>query len=91
MGAETGGADFITLGPVYKTPSKLKYGRPIGIDALKKVKSRVSTPLFAIGGIKEDKIKKVMGAGADGIALISGILGAKNIGEKTKEFLKLLN
>ena len=88
--AERGGADFITLGPVYKTPSKLKYGRPIGIDALKKVKSRVSIPVFAIGGIKEDKVKEVMGAGADGIALISGILGAKSIGKKTREFLKLL-
>ncbi len=88
--AEKSGADFITLGPVYKTPSKLKYGKPIGIDALKKVKSRVSIPVFAIGGIKENKVKEVMGAGADGVALISGILGAKNVGEKTMEFLKLL-
>ena len=88
--AEKSGADFITLGPVYKTPSKLKYGRPIGSDTLRNVKSKISIPVFAIGGIKEDKVKEVMGAGADGIALISGILGAKNVGEKTREFFKLL-
>lgn len=88
--AEKGGADFITLGPIYKTPSKLKYGEPIGCDVLRKVKSKVSIPVFAIGGIKEDKVKEVIEAGADGIALISGILGAKDISEKTKEFLELL-
>lgn len=90
MEAERDGADFITLGPVYRTPSKLKYGKPIGIDALKKVRAKISIPVFAIGGIKEDKVKDVISAGADGVALIRGILGAKNIGKKTREFLKLL-
>ena len=88
--AEEGGADFITLGPVYKTPSKLKYGQPLGVDIIRKAKAEISIPVFAIGGIKQDRIKEVMDAGADGIALISGILGAKDIKEKTGEFLGLL-
>ncbi|MDP2278505.1 MAG: thiamine phosphate synthase, partial [Nitrospirota bacterium] len=74
--AEKEGADFITLGPIYKTPSKLKYGRPLGVDIIRKAKAEISIPVFAIGGIKQDRIKEVMDAGADGIALISGILGA---------------
>ncbi len=77
--AEREGADFITIGPVYKTPSKLKYGKPVGIEMLKKVKAKISIPVFAIGGVKEDKVKEMMDAGADGIALISGILGAVDI------------
>ncbi len=89
LDAEKGGADFITLGPVYQTPSKIKYGKPVGVETLKEVRSKVSIHVFAIGGIKEDKVKEVMDAGADGIALISGILGAKNIKEKAEEFLKL--
>ena len=89
--AEEGGADFITLGPVYKTPSKLKYGQPLGVDIIRKAKDEISIPVFAIGGIKKDRIKEVLDAGADGIALISGILGAKDIKEKTGEFLRLLN
>ena len=88
--AEEGGADFITLGPVYKTPSKLKYGQPLGVDIIRKAKAEISIPVFAIGGVKQFRIKEVMDAGADGIALISGILGAKDIKEKTGEFLKLL-
>ncbi|MBI5188854.1 MAG: thiamine phosphate synthase [Nitrospirae bacterium] len=88
--AEKDGADFITIGPIYQTPSKLKYGEPIGIDVLKKVKSKVSIPLFAIGGIKLNKVKEIMNAGADGVALISAILSVENIKEKTEEFLRLL-
>jgi len=29
--AQEDGADFVTLGPVYETPSKMQYGKPIGI------------------------------------------------------------
>jgi thiamine-phosphate pyrophosphorylase len=88
--AERDGADFITLGPVYETPSKLRYGNPVGIDSLRKVKSRISIPVLAIGGIKPDKVIEVKEAGADGIALISAILTAENITETTKELLRLL-
>ena len=88
--AEKDGADFITLGPIYQTPSKLKYGNPIGIDTLRKVKSKVSIPVLAIGGIKVDKVKEVTEVGADGIAVISAILTAENIKETTEEFMRLL-
>ena len=88
--AEKDGADFITLGPLYQTPSKLKYGSPIGINILREVKSKVSIPVLAIGGIKLDKVKEVIEAGADGLALISAILTAENIKETTEEFLRLL-
>ncbi|MDP2278902.1 MAG: thiamine phosphate synthase [Nitrospirota bacterium] len=90
MQAEKEDADFITLGPVYKTPSKLKYGQPLGVDIIRKAKAEISIPVFAIGGIKKDRINEVMDAGADGIALISGILGARNIRDKSEEFLGLL-
>lgn len=85
--ADEEGADFITLGPIYETPSKLKYGNPIGIDIIKKVKAKVSTPVFAIGGIKEKMVKEVIDAGADGIALISGILGAADVKSAAKNYI----
>jgi len=88
--AEEEGADFITLGPVYKTPSKLKYGKPVGVDTLREVTSRVSLPVFAIGGIKINGVAEVMKAGADGVALISAILSAEDRGKTTEEFLRLL-
>jgi len=88
--AERDGADFITLGPIYETPSKLKYGKPIGVDTLRRVKSAVSIPVFGIGGIKLDRVQEVMEAGADGVALICAILAAQDIKGTTEKFMRLL-
>jgi thiamine-phosphate pyrophosphorylase len=88
--AEEEGADFITLGPVYATPSKLKYGDPVGLNMVKEVKSVGAIPLLAIGGIKPDNAKEVMDSGADGLALITGILASVNIRKATEAILRVL-
>lgn len=88
--AETNGADFITYGPVYQTPSKMKYGAPVGLDSLREAKSNVAIPLLGIGGINLDNAKDVISAGADGIAMIRGILSEKNIDYTVKKYLSIL-
>jgi thiamine-phosphate pyrophosphorylase len=88
--AEADGADFITLGPVFHTPSKAKYGEPLGLGTLREVVEDVSVPVFAIGGIGPENLKEVLDAGAHGVALISGILGAKDIKGATLKFFRLL-
>jgi thiamine-phosphate pyrophosphorylase len=88
--AERDGADFITVGPVFETPSKRQFGRPIGIDMFQKVKRLTRIPVYGIGGIQPENVQQVREAGADGIALITGILAAKDASEKTKEYLRLL-
>lgn len=85
--AEKAGADFITVGPVYRTPSKLKYGGPLGVDTLKNICGKVSVPVFAIGGIKSRRIKEVKVAGAYGVAMISEVLRADDIQKKAGELL----
>ncbi|MBF0458561.1 MAG: thiamine phosphate synthase [Nitrospirae bacterium] len=84
------GADFILLGPVYETASKAKYGEPIGVDIILKVRHRVKLPVFAVGGIKPHNVKEVMDNGADGIAVISGILSSDNISDVTEKYMELL-
>ncbi|UCE72532.1 MAG: thiamine phosphate synthase [Nitrospiraceae bacterium] len=88
--AEKGGADFITFGPVYNTPSKLKYGSPLGIDALKEVSRKVHTPVFAIGGIRKSRIKDIQEAGAHGPAVIREIFASGEIQGRAKELINLL-
>ncbi len=89
--AEKGGADFVTFGPVFRTGSKVKYGPPVGLDALKQVSSRLRIPVFALGGIKVSRIKKVKTAGAFGVSMISEILKADNIKAKAGEVILTLN
>ena len=79
VNAEEAGADFITLGPIFATPSKMHYGDPIGVGAIGVVKKHVQIPVFALGGIGKANIAQVMQAGADGIAMISAIFAADDI------------
>jgi thiamine-phosphate pyrophosphorylase len=88
--AEAGGADFITLGPVYDTPSKRRYGKPLGPEIIKSLIKEISCPVFAIGGIKPPLIPEVLNAGAFGVALISGILASGDITTRTEEYMRLL-
>jgi thiamine-phosphate pyrophosphorylase len=88
--AEEEGADFVTLGPVFETPSKLKYGRPLGLDLFRDVSAKISIPVFAIGGIKKERVKNTLESGASGIALISAVLGSEDIQSNTEEFMRLL-
>lgn len=88
--AELAGADFITLGPVYETPSKAHYGAPMGLDILRRTVGSVSLPVFGIGGINKDKAGAVLNAGAYGIALISGILASRDIENETRELVRIL-
>jgi thiamine-phosphate pyrophosphorylase len=88
--AEEEGADFVTFGPVFETPSKLKYGKPLGLDLFREVSAMMSIPVFAIGGIKKERVKNVLDSGASGIALISAILGSEDTQSNTEEFMRLL-
>jgi thiamine-phosphate pyrophosphorylase len=73
--AEQSGADYVVFGPVYETPSH--EGVPAaGLKALAAVVSAVSIPVVAIGGVRKDRVRAIMDAGAGGIAVISAILGS---------------
>lgn len=77
--AEAGGADFITFGPIYETPSKAVYGKPVGVAALNEVCGSVKIPIYGLGGIAAGQIEEVFSAGAYGVAMISAILGQEDI------------
>ena len=89
-GAERAGADFITLGPIYRTPSKLKYGSPLGIDTLREISKKIKIPVFAIGGVKGSRIKDLKKAEAYGVAMISEVFRAVDIQKKAGEIINIL-
>lgn len=79
--AEAGGADFITFGPVYETPSKRAYGPPVGLSALRAARAEVRLPIFALGGVSAARVPETFAAGADGIAVISAVIAAADVAE----------
>jgi thiamine-phosphate pyrophosphorylase len=88
--AATAGADWVVFGPVYETPSKLRYGPPQGLAALERVARAVPVPVIAIGGITPERVPEVRRAGARGVAAISALLAADRPAATTKRFLEAL-
>ena len=62
------GADFVTFGPIFATPSKLSFGSPLGISALKKILQKKNHSILALGGVNEKNYKQCLEVGARGIA-----------------------
>lgn len=70
--AQTKGADFVVLGPIFETASKVEYGAPLGLETLQKAAEPPQTvPILAIGGITLARAAECVRAGAAGIAAIS--------------------
>ena len=80
------GADFVTFGPVYATPSKAVYGAPQGLPALAEACKNSTLPVFALGGITSARADAVRAAGAHGIALISAIIASSSPISAAKAF-----
>ena len=90
MIAETEGADYVALSPIFDTATKADAGPGNGLDVLKKIKSAVSIPVIAIGGINKNNVRQVIDPGADGVAVISAIVGQKDIVKATAEMRSLI-
>ncbi|MBQ7608600.1 MAG: thiamine phosphate synthase [Desulfovibrionaceae bacterium] len=80
--AQSQGADYIGVGPIFATKTKEDVVAPVGLSYLSWVSRNITIPFVAIGGIKEDSIAKVVQAGATCCALVSEFVGAKDIPAK---------
>jgi thiamine-phosphate pyrophosphorylase len=88
--ADAGWADFITIGPIFNTPSKAQFGPPVGLSILKELKNELNIPFYAIGGIKSGDIAQVMSAGASGVAVISAIMAAEDIKKASSKIIEAI-
>jgi len=71
--AEQGVADYVAIGPVFATGTKLDASPVVGLDGVRRARERTSKPLVAIGGITRRNARSVIEAGADAVAVISGL------------------
>jgi len=81
------GADYVALGPIFETASKSDARKPVGCEAVRKIRAALKIPVVAIGGINGDNVREVLEAGADGVAVISAISEAQNMKEATQSLL----
>ncbi|MDD3745512.1 MAG: thiamine phosphate synthase [Anaerostipes sp.] len=67
------GADYVTAGHIFATDCK-KGLPPRGLEFLSNVVKEVTIPVYAIGGISEKNIQKVIETGAIGGCIMSGCM-----------------
>ncbi len=69
--AESIGADYLGVSPIFQTATKPDAGKPAGITLIEEIRAIVDIPLIAIGGIDHSNAMDVIRAGADGLCAIS--------------------
>jgi thiamine-phosphate pyrophosphorylase len=82
--AEAAGASFVVAGPVYDPGSKPGHGH--GLEAFSAIVAAARVPVLAVGGISAQRIKACMAAGADGVAVVSGVLTRPDIPAAISEY-----
>jgi thiamine-phosphate pyrophosphorylase len=75
--AATKGADYISVGPIWETPTKA--GRPaVGLDLIRRAAESAALPFFAIGGIDPSNAVEVVRAGATRLCVVRAIRDAED-------------
>ncbi|MCE5296254.1 MAG: thiamine phosphate synthase [Euryarchaeota archaeon] len=88
--AQEGGADYVALSPVFDTASKNDAGAGRGLEALKEIRKAVTIPVIAIGGVDKKNVPSIIEAGADGVAVISAVVGQKDIEVAARELKAII-
>lgn len=82
-------ADFVTLSPIFQTPSKIKYGAPQGLEKLREICEKLNPfPIIALGGIDEMNYSEVLKTRCAGFAAIRFLNEAENLRRLTLDLQK---
>lgn len=85
--------DYVALGPIFGTASKINPDPMVGIAELRRCRALMEKPLVAIGGIALENAQEVWQAGADSVAVIAGLLpengSARGLRERMEQWRNL--
>jgi len=88
--AATSSADYIAVGPIFGTSSKANPDPVVGLAFLRRVRGLTEKPIVAIGGITLERASAAIEAGADSVAVISGILSAADPAARARQYITTL-
>ncbi|MFN3660202.1 MAG: thiamine phosphate synthase [Brevinematales bacterium] len=87
---ESGLVDYIGVGPLFPTQTKIHPEGPVGLSYLEYVVNNIPLPFVAIGGIKAHNIDEVLRRGARTVCLVTEITQAEDVREQVKTLVKHL-
>ena len=84
-------ADYIAVGPVFATGTKIDADAVIGLEGVRRARALTGKPIVAIGGITRENARSVIEAGADSVAIISGLfVDGETVEKVAGDFLEIL-
>ena len=88
--ADASCADYIAVGPVFATGTKLDAEPVIGLHGVRRVRALSAKPIVAIGGIARENALSVIEAGADSVAVISAlVVQGESVETVARDFLDI--
>jgi len=88
--AETLGADYLGVGPIFVTQTKPDTPPPIGLSKLKEIVDKTTIPIVAIGGINTHNLEDTLETGVHGVAIISAILTAPDPEQEIQKIQQII-
>jgi thiamine-phosphate pyrophosphorylase len=88
--AEAAGADYLAANLVFPTSTKTDLPFPLGLDGVALLRRSTRLPLVAIGGIDASNAASVIAAGADGVAVVSAIMAAADVGAACRALIEAI-
>ena len=85
LDAESNGADYVSIGPLYPTGTKPDAGAVVSREIVGEVVQAVKVPVVAIGGINASNVAEVMRLGVIGVAVVSAVMTAEDPTRATRE------
>jgi thiamine-phosphate pyrophosphorylase len=89
--AELSCADYVAIGPVFATGTKLDAEPVVGLEGVRRARALTTKPVVAIGGITRENARSVIEAGADSVAVISALLvEGESVEKVARDFIEFL-
>lgn len=89
LAAQKDGANYLGCGAVFGSQTKNNVSS-LGLEKLKSIREAVDIPIVGIGGVTADNYAMVLETGANGAAIVSGILGAQDVKSETENFVNIV-
>ena len=86
--AESAGADYAVVAPVFEVPGKNK---PLGVEGFASIAEQTSLSIFALGGIRENNAPQLATTGAHGVAVRSLLYASPEPADAARDMLRILD
>lgn len=89
--AQSQGADYVNLGPIFPTMTKSTQVKPLGLEIIRQAGPLLSIPFTVMGGVKEHNMPELYDAGARIMAMVTELTQADDVKAKALSLRRIWN